>query len=267
VEPTTACFDEIQQSDAVVGIYAHRYGFIPTGATLSITEQEFDFARKHAKPTFCFIADDEYPWPPRHVEPDPGRSRLVAMKARIRELVVADSFTSPEDLAYKVATGLGRFLLTNKVKEELDRIPHSDRVSTEAGRSQVSRRAARLNDLLSGARILLVNDIPAEMAHVIQILHELSIEVVVATTSDAALGELAAAPFDVVISDMQRGTIEDEGLRFLSKMRAKRFAHPVIFTVGRYDPGRGTPAYAFGITNRVDELLNFIFDAIERAKG
>jgi CheY-like chemotaxis protein len=266
-EPTTACFDEIDQSDALVGIYAHRYGFVPAGAELSITEQEFNYARDNGKPIFCFIADSDHPWPPRHVETGPATTKLEAMKTRIRELVVADSFTSPEDLAYKVATSLGRFLLTTKVKKELDQIPRSDRVSTEAGRRQVSRRAAKLRELLSGARILLVNDVPSDMAHVVRILRGLTVEVIVATTSEAALQNLIAGPFDVVISDMQRGVVEDDGIRLLSEMRSRHLAHPVIFTVGRFDPSRGTPPYAFGITNRVDELLNLVFDALERLKG
>jgi hypothetical protein len=50
-------------------------------------------------------------------------------------------------------------------------------------------------------------------------------------------------------------------------MRRHDFRQPVVFTVGAYDPSRGTPPYAFGITNRVDELLNLLFDAIERVRG
>jgi hypothetical protein len=61
---------------------------------------------------------------------------------------------------------------------------------------------------------------------------------------------------------MRRGTTEDEGLRFLSRMREEGKKLPVIFTVGRYEPGRGTPPYAFGRTSRVDELLNLIFDSL-----
>ena len=66
---------------------------------------------------------------------------------------------------------------------------------------------------------------------------------------------------------MARDAIQDEGIRFLSQMRSLQLAQPVIFTVGRYDPSLGTPPYAFGITNRVDELLNLLFDAIEKVKG
>jgi CheY-like chemotaxis protein len=266
-DASTVSFDEIDGSDAFVGIYAHRYGFVPNGSPQSITEQEFDFAHARQKPVFCFLVDEEYPWPPRHIESEPGRSRLHAFKARLRQQVVTDVFTSPEDLAYKLAAALGRFLLAAKIKRELDRVPGGDGVSTERGRSQVARRASRIQELLAGARVLLVNDNPWEVQHVIDVLGSLDIAVAVRTTSESALQALADQHVDVVISDMARGGTTDEGLSFLRQMQASGFGQPLIFTVGRFDPDQGTPAHAFGITNRVDELLNLLFDALERLKG
>src|SRR5207248_10559404 len=59
---TEACFEEIESSDAFVGIYAHRYGYVPQLSSTSITEQEFDFALEKRKPVFCFLVDEGYPW-------------------------------------------------------------------------------------------------------------------------------------------------------------------------------------------------------------
>jgi hypothetical protein len=50
-------------------------------------------------------------------------------------------------------------------------------------------------------------------------------------------------------------------------MRQKGLHKPTVFTVGQYDPDRGTPPYAFGITNQIDELLNLLFDVLERVRG
>jgi hypothetical protein len=97
------------------------------------------------------------------MEPEPGQSKLEAFKDRIKTRVVRNTFTTPEDLAYKVAASLGRFLITSKVKAELEDIPRSNDVSTEHGRNQVARRAARLQPIIRGGRVLLVNDFPAEM--------------------------------------------------------------------------------------------------------
>ena len=67
-EATAVCLDEIEASDAFVGIYAHRYGYVPDGSDVSITEQEYDFAQAESKPRFCFIVDEDYVWLPRMIE-------------------------------------------------------------------------------------------------------------------------------------------------------------------------------------------------------
>jgi hypothetical protein len=105
-QATEACFNEIESSDAVIGIYAHRYGYIPDGSEVSITEQEFDFAQAKHKATFCFLVDEDFPWSPRFFEHEPGLSKLRAFKDKISSTVVRDVFATPDDLAYKVSAAL-----------------------------------------------------------------------------------------------------------------------------------------------------------------
>ena len=109
-EPVTACFKEIEECDLFVGIYAHRYGFVREGESLSITEAEFKHAQKLAKPSFCFLVDEDHPWPPKMIEAEPGRSKLHALKNMVSTSLVRETFTTPDDLARKVAASLGRFL-------------------------------------------------------------------------------------------------------------------------------------------------------------
>jgi CheY-like chemotaxis protein len=267
IEPTTVCLDEMLESDALVGIYAHRYGFVPGGQSKSITEQEFDFAVTNQKPTFCFVVDDEYPWPPKYVDTEPGRTCIRAFLTRLRQQVVTDSFTTPEDLAFKVSASLGRFLLYRKIKGGLEKIPVHDSASTELGRTQVARRAARSESLFRGARLLLVNDVPTQMSHLIGILRNLGTDVGIETSSERALRALSCDTYHVVISDMERDGMPDEGIRFLRRMRQSGHLVPVIFTIGHFDPALGTPAFAFGVTDRADECLNLILDALERVRG
>jgi len=174
---------------------------------------------------------------------------MVALKRRIAETLVIETFTTADDLAFKIATSLGRYILTKRVTQALEAIPGRDRVTNPEGRTQVARRVARLSRLTSGARLLLVNDRPEEMKGPVE------------------LCLLKAAPFDVVVSDMARDSIQDEGLRFLHAARKAGIHRPTIFTVGRYEPERGVPPYAFGITSRVDELLNLVLDVVERLRG
>jgi hypothetical protein len=118
-EPDAACLDEIEKSDLFVGLYAHRYGFVPEGESLSITEAEFRHAQEHAKPSFCFLVEDDYPWPPKMIEGEPGRSKLHKLKNTVSTSVVRETFTTPDDLAFKVAASLGRFLAQQTVSQRL----------------------------------------------------------------------------------------------------------------------------------------------------
>jgi CheY-like chemotaxis protein len=153
------------------------------------------------------------------------------------------------------------------VKKELDRIAVDEFAGTDENRSQVARRSERIKFLLKDSSILIVNDVPLEMAHVINIFEKLNIKVSISTSTEDALSCLSSSHFDLVISDMRRGSKVDAGIELLNKLRSMNIDKPVIFTVGKYEPQRGVPPYSFGITNRVDELMNLVFDAIERRKG
>ena len=153
------------------------------------------------------------------------------------------------------------------VKETLDKASEHVPAGDEKSKSAVARRAERINSIVAGAKILLVNDHPEEMSSVIEILNSMKMTVTVATNTDAALRLLKANLYDVVLSDMVRDEGENEGLVFLNKAVEKGIHRPTILTVGRYEPERGTPAYAFAITNRVDELLHYVFDVLERSRS
>jgi hypothetical protein len=135
IQATAACLREIDECDAMVGIYAHRYGFTPAGSSISILEQEFDHAIRN-KTVLCFVIDDNYPWFPRHIEGEPGRSRMAALKRKIAETLVIETFTTADDLAFKIATSLGRYMLTKRVTQALDAIPGRDIVTRPEGRTQ-----------------------------------------------------------------------------------------------------------------------------------
>ena len=109
-EPSEACFGEIDQCDLFVGIYAYRYGFVPQGSEASITELELQHAKDKAKQIFCFFVDEEFPWPPKMIEAEPGRTKLSRLKDTLQRQYVRDTFTTPEDLAVKVATSVGRYV-------------------------------------------------------------------------------------------------------------------------------------------------------------
>ena len=102
---------EVAKSDLFVGLYAHRYGSLCPGTDVSITEREYEGALTKGMPVFAFLVADDLPWPPKFVEEGPGRRRLLDLKERLRREHIVDSFQSPDDLATKVATSVGRHLI------------------------------------------------------------------------------------------------------------------------------------------------------------
>jgi Domain of unknown function (DUF4062) len=246
LEATSACLEEISDSDALIGLYAHRYGYTPKGQSKSITEQEFDFAMAKKKPSLCFIVTDKCRWPRKYVEKGPGRTDLRKFLQRVRKKVVCDTFTNPEDLAFRVATSLGRFLLEDRLKYE-----HKiGRFLLEEKYEHIKRPAPR------GARLLLVNDISEKTSPVIEILRNLGIDVQVETSSASALRVASKGTYNVVIFNMKRGAD-----RFHKAVQKKGILVPVIITAGRFNLALETPSLTFALCQKM------VFDSLGRIRG
>lgn len=107
-ESVAGCLGLVQKSDIYVGIFAHRYGYIPPGNTLSITEQEYDEAKRLKLPQLCFLIDESHPWADSLREDDPGKSKLVMFKQKIDRELMRQTFTTPDHLGRKVVESLFR---------------------------------------------------------------------------------------------------------------------------------------------------------------
>jgi CheY-like chemotaxis protein len=154
------------------------------------------------------------------------------------------------------------------VRQQLDQVAQAGvPAGSPEERGQVARRAQRLVSTLKGAQALIVNDNPRDMVNFEQILRNLGMQVDIARTTAGALANMDSRIYDVVISDMKRDSVPDEGQRFLEETVELGTNRPTVFGVREFDPSRGTPPYALGITNRTDELLNLVFDALERVRG
>ncbi len=139
-------------------------------------------------------------------------------------------------------------------------------VSEEAA-SLVMERAARNLGRLQRAKILWVDDGPENNFNEIKMLHQLRTDVETAKSTEEALALIdEKKAYDIVLSDLKRGDDATAGLTMLSKLKDSHPALPVIFYVGEFAPERGLPPFAFGLTNRPDELLHLILDILERRK-
>ncbi len=119
-DSTVACMKEVEESDLFIGIYAHRYGNIPKDSDVSITEQEFDQAQELGKPIFGFVVDEEYPWSPKQIEHDKNE-QLKNLLSKVKKQPI-EFFTTPDNLAQKIASSIGRHLSELKAAEEEARL-------------------------------------------------------------------------------------------------------------------------------------------------
>ncbi len=102
---TTVSYEDAEACDIFIGIYAHRYGFIPEGGKQSITQLEYELARKLKKPCLCFIIDEEQPWKKSFIEFE-KQNELAAFLAILRKETTHATFTSTVDFESKLASAL-----------------------------------------------------------------------------------------------------------------------------------------------------------------
>lgn len=105
-------------------------------------------------------------------------------------------------------------------------------------------------------RVLIVNDVPESMRCTNDALRSHGIIVNVATTSTEAIEMLRVRKFDSIISDIRRGRVADEGIRFLGRIRRRGYSQPLIFSVAQLDRSRGVPQGASAICDNHEELIS-----------
>jgi tetratricopeptide (TPR) repeat protein len=108
-EPTKACEQEINECDVFVGIYAHRYGFIPDGESKSITHLEYDLAKKLNKACLCFVVKEDYQWNPQFFERK-KYDELVTFLEQVKKKNVVSFFEGAKDFESKLAVSLARLI-------------------------------------------------------------------------------------------------------------------------------------------------------------
>ncbi|HEX9971413.1 MAG TPA: DUF4062 domain-containing protein, partial [bacterium] len=113
-EPKVACFEMVEQCDLFVGIYAWRYGHIPDGDSISITEQEYNHANGSGKPCLCYCVNEDVPWKRKFIETGAAEKKLKRFIQNLSREHVRDDFKDPDDLKYKLSRNIGKWLFSNK---------------------------------------------------------------------------------------------------------------------------------------------------------
>jgi CheY-like chemotaxis protein len=141
---------------------------------------------------------------------------------------------------------------------------------SEEERTQAIERARKNIDLFGNTNLLWVDDRPENNLNEQRMFRSLGVSIDNAASTEKALRMLSIAPYDVIITDMMREGDPEAGLTFLQHKKtnpniiAKNRTTPAIIYLGNYDEKKGVPANAFGITNRTDNLLHLVIDALQR---
>jgi hypothetical protein len=101
-----ASMQMVDEANVYVGVFAFRYGYVPKGHDISITEMEYNRATDLNKPRLIFFIDEAHPITAKDVETGQGAVRLQALKDRIGQQRVAAFFKSPGDLKGEVVAAL-----------------------------------------------------------------------------------------------------------------------------------------------------------------
>jgi hypothetical protein len=115
-----------KESDIFVGIYAHRYGFIPEDSDISISEIEYRAASDAALPRFIYIVDEGQPWLPAQIDGGDSGKKLQTFKDTLLKRHICQTFDSKDNLATKVVADVGRYIALQKTTKVGPDIPVQD---------------------------------------------------------------------------------------------------------------------------------------------
>ena len=125
--PLDVCLKEVGESKIYVGIFAMRYGSIPDGYDKSFTHLEYEEAQRLQLPSLIFIFDEKTAILPAYVDRGDNAVKLAKLKEQLKASTnkhTCDFFSTPDDLASKVATA---------VANQLRKLEKSNKIEVEDG--------------------------------------------------------------------------------------------------------------------------------------
>lgn len=134
--PLAKVLDMVDRSEAYVGVFAWRYGYVPSqtpanipkveGAVTnetSITHYEYLRALQRKLPIIAFLLDEHCPWPPQFIDGfDKTRAqapintdKIRALRQSLQQERVVSWFTTPSDLEARVSAAVTMARLTRQL--------------------------------------------------------------------------------------------------------------------------------------------------------
>jgi len=114
----------VDKADIYIGIYAWRYGHIPDGYDISITEMEFNQALEKKIPLLVFLIHKDHTLTIEMVEADKGaQEKLNKLKDRASQGRGRQQFQSPVELRSHVIQSLSALLKEEEKERDQERPP------------------------------------------------------------------------------------------------------------------------------------------------
>ena len=115
-QPVDECVRIVRQdSDLFVGVYAHKYGYVPDGTDVSISELEYKAASEASLPRFIYLVNEQQPWPPLQIDSGAKAKRLKSFKDTLKKRHICQLFSEKNELAAKVIADIGRHIAMHNV--------------------------------------------------------------------------------------------------------------------------------------------------------
>src|SRR5215471_17890240 len=114
----------VDEADIYIGIYAWRYGHVPAGHDISITEMEFKRAEERGIPILVFLIHKDHPLTIEMVEADKdAQEKLKQLKERACQGRGRLEFKSPVELRSHIIQSLGALLKEEEAASQEQRAP------------------------------------------------------------------------------------------------------------------------------------------------
>jgi hypothetical protein len=152
--------------------------------------------------------------------------------------------------------------LEGAVEKRSEQLPGLELELSPGWKERLLNRARRSADAVVGARVLWVDDEPEGNAEERQAMDALGIEVITARSTGEAEPFLEWGEVDLVISNQVRGDDREAGYTLREAMYRHGLTAPLILYIAAFNLGQPASQRIFAVTNRPDELLDYVLDAL-----
>jgi hypothetical protein len=148
--PLDRCLADVARCDVYVGLFAHRFGYVPEHGNpdgRSVTELEYLKAGEVRIPRLIFLLDPGAPWPPTAIDAVTGEGKSGACIRALRERLVRDHMVSFFSTADELAGWVG-IAISNTVTSEAATAASTEQLDADTMRryfDRVRQQYARLD--------------------------------------------------------------------------------------------------------------------------